>query len=97
VEGAAAALPAWEDGQLAAALGIVFGRVPSALDVPEIVRVAAPGPADDGRPAVLPDLVPAAAAALAQAIRRAGDAPVRELPLRPERLASPLGDAAAPR
>jgi CO/xanthine dehydrogenase Mo-binding subunit len=81
-------LPAWEDGQLVGALAVVFGGSASALDAPRVARAAAPSRAEGSLPPPLPDLLPAAAAALAHALRDAGDVTVRELPVQPERLAT---------
>jgi CO/xanthine dehydrogenase Mo-binding subunit len=83
LEDSGSPLAAWEEGQLVAALPLVFGAValPGALDAPEIVRLepeaTATGP--------LPDLLPAAVAAIAHAFRDASAVVVREVPLRPER------------
>ena len=96
IEDSPAALRAWEDGQLVAAVALVFGTTASALDAPEIVRTAASSRAASGLPPALADLVPAAAAALTQALRDAGGALVRELPVRPERLVRGTGSPAAP-
>jgi CO/xanthine dehydrogenase Mo-binding subunit len=81
-------LAAWEEGQLVAALPLVFGGppTPTALDVPAVVRRTAPSGSPGVSRAPLPDLLPAAAAALVHALREASGVPVRELPVRPERL-----------
>jgi CO/xanthine dehydrogenase Mo-binding subunit len=100
----AAGLPplgAWEEGQLLAALPLVFGLpgLPSAIDAPEILRLE-PGAGEDDRPTggaggpalplrlpePLPDLLPAAVAALVAALRDASGVPLRDVPVRPERL-----------
>lgn len=122
------ALVAWEEGQLLAALPLVFGTatLPNAIDAPEMVRRAGEGRASAAsrnagiaadRPAAapagvpadpavagprlepaplgppfdlsatgpLPDLLPAAVAAIVHAFRDATAVVVREVPLRPER------------
>lgn len=86
--GATAPLGAWEDGQIAAALPLVFGgpALATAMDVPAIVRV---GERPEAGPLAIPplaDLLPAAAAALAHATSDAAGVPIRELPVRPETL-----------
>jgi CO/xanthine dehydrogenase Mo-binding subunit len=98
----AAGLPslgAWEEGQILAALPLVFGLagLPSAIDAPEILRL---GPGEDVPPTgnggggvrhpplpePLPDLLPAAVAALLEALRSASGVAFREVPARPDRL-----------
>jgi len=87
---AASPLGSWEDGQLAAALPLVFGgkAAPTALDVPTIEHVGESAAQGASIPP-LADLVPAAAAALAHALSAATGSPVRELPVRPETLIAP--------
>ena len=87
VGAAASTLGAWEEGQLALALPLVFGGAgpATAMDVPLVVR-AGESPAGPTAIPPLADLVPAAAAALAHAISEAACVPVRELPVRPETL-----------
>ena len=91
------ALLAWEEGQLVAALPLVFGTatLPTAIDAPEIFRrEAEAGPRAEPAPlgslpelsvsGPVPDLLPAAAAAIVHAFRDASGVVVREVPLRPE-------------
>ena len=93
VGAAASPLGPWEDGQLAAAVPLVFGgaATATALDVPTIERVGGAASAPGANPPIPPlaDLVPAAAAALVHAISAAAGTPVRELPVRPETLLAP--------
>jgi CO/xanthine dehydrogenase Mo-binding subunit len=107
-------LAAWEDGQLAAAVPLVFGgpEVATALDLPAILRVpavsagAASASPESTRstetasplpvPPCLADLLPAAAAALAHALRDASGASHRALPVQPERMAAPEGTIVGP-
>ena len=88
-------LGAWEDGQIAAALPLVFGgpAPATAMDVPVIARAGEPPEGDALAIPPLADLVPAAAAALAQAISEAAGVPVRELPVRPETLLGSSGQS----
>jgi CO/xanthine dehydrogenase Mo-binding subunit len=81
-------LGAWEDGQVAAALPLVFGgtATPRAIDALDPKRPPlAPDRQRRGMPA-LPDLLPAVAAALAEALADAAGLPVRQLPVRMEDL-----------
>jgi CO/xanthine dehydrogenase Mo-binding subunit len=86
VDPAPTLLGAWEDGQVVAALPLVFGGTTTAraLDAPAVERP--PTPTATTAVAALPDLLPAAAAALAQALAAAAGVPVRELPVRMEEL-----------
>ena len=90
VGAAVSPLGAWEEGQLASALPLVFGGsvTATAMDVPSVVR-AGGSPADPTAIPPLADLVPAAAAALAHAVAEAAGVAVRELPVRPETLLAP--------
>ena len=83
-------LGAWEDGQAVAALPLVFGGTPTAraLDAPAVERPACPTTGTE-TVAALPDLLPAAAAALAQALAAAAGVPIRALPVRMEELVAP--------
>jgi CO/xanthine dehydrogenase Mo-binding subunit len=89
VDPAPTLLGAWEDGQVVAALPLVFGGTPTAraLDAPAVERP--PSTATTDAVAALPDLLPAAAAALAQALAAAAGVRVRELPIRMEELVAP--------
>ena len=73
----ASPLGAWEDGQIAAALPLVFGgpAPATAMDVPTIARAGEPPEGDALAIPPLADLVPAAAAALAHAISDGGRSP----------------------
>lgn len=84
-------LAAWEEGQIASALPLVFGGASyaTALDVPKLERAGEAPVTSPGAIPSLPDLVPAAAAALAHAIGDAAGVRVRELPVRPETLLAP--------
>jgi CO/xanthine dehydrogenase Mo-binding subunit len=88
LDAAPSPLAAWEEGQLVAALPLVFGGrlTATAQDAPPLVREAAPSGSPGASLASLPDLLPAAAAALAHALHEASGMAVRELPARPERL-----------